>query len=218
MSKFKELIKRLDEVKVSSETERFLLKLARNALEYYFKKGKRLGAEQVKLPSDKRVRDELTQKRATFVTLEKLSDSVGNTKRYSLRGCIGHLIAINPLYKDVLENTYAAAFEDPRFPPLQPDELNKIRLEISILTPQVKLPYESIDQLISFLEKYKPGVVLDLGGRQATFLPQVWKEIESPEGFLSHLCMKAGFPPDCWVQFEPTIYVYFAQEIKEKVS
>lgn len=207
---FDNLKKELRKSEISKTAQEFLLTLSRQALEYYFNNNTFLPIDKVEIPLN--IKSELIQKRATFVTLEKKQFS-----RFSLRGCIGHLIAINPLYVDILENTYAAAFNDPRFPPLQKEELKDIRIELSILTPQFKYDYNNVDELLNVLNKYKPGVVLELYGRQATFLPQVWEDLPDSKKFLENLCLKAGFTKDC-IYEHPQIYIYFAQKFKEDLQ
>lgn len=187
---------------LTPEVEKCLLKLARSALNEYFKsrKKKSLKDTDIKLPV-------LKKKRGTFVTL---------TKENQLRGCIGHVHAIQEIYKDVLENTYAAAFNDPRFPPLTQEELKDTRIEISILSTPQKLDYKNAQELIKNLSDNNPGVILQKGFNTATFLPQVWEEIEEVENFLSHLCVKAGLNPDEWRQESLTIFTYTVEKVKEK--
>ena len=205
-----DISKILNQIELSKDASNFLLKLTRKALEYYFTYNKPLHPNDIELPQNANIKNELVQKRATFVTLEKQNA----TRGYSLRGCIGHLIAINPVYIDVLQNTYAAAFQDYRFPPLEAHELPFIKIKLSILTPQIKLRYTTTQELTNFLQTYRPGVVLQQLNRQATFLPSVWKELPNVQEFLTHLCAKAGLNFDCWLN-NPEIFIYFAQEIEE---
>lgn len=148
----------------------------------------------------------LKQKQGSFVTL---------TMDQKLRGCIGHIMAIQKLYQDVIENAHAAAFEDPRFMPLTMREFEKIDVEISVLGRSTKLEYDSPPSLIKHLEENKPGVILKQGIRTATFLPQVWEEIQDPEKFLCHLSLKAGLDPYEWTR-GVDIETYTAEKITEK--
>lgn len=132
----------------------------------------------------------LRQPRATFVTL--LDD------RDELRGCIGALEARWPLVEDVARHAFAAAFEDPRFLPVQLEELGRLTLSISILSPAVALPAASEAELIAALRPGIDGVILREGARRSTFLPSVWEQLPEPHQFLAHLRMKAGLPPDYW--------------------
>lgn len=142
--------------------------------------------------------------RATFITLKK----DGN-----LRGCIGSLIAHRELFDDLVINAKKAAFEDPRFKPLTLEELPKISLEVSILTPAVLVPYENIENLKSKIVIGEDGIILKNGNNQATFLPQVWDDIKDFDTFFSHLCKKAGLEGNCLTN-HPQIYKYQAQKIK----
>ena len=132
---------------------------------------------------------ELTQNGATFVTL---------TQNGNLRGCIGSLEAYRPLALDVAENAIAAAFRDPRFPPLGPEELDFTRVEVSLL--DVPKPMEFSDEADA-LARLRPGIdglILAYGHRRATFLPQVWESLPDRQQFMAHLKMKAGLPADFW--------------------
>ena len=154
----------------------------------------------------------LKENRACFVTLKMKNKPRGS----NLRGCIGSILPHRPLIDDVIANAKAAAFEDPRFPPLTPEEYKEIEVEISLLTIPQKLEYEDKEDLKNKIRPFKDGVILSLGNYQATFLPSVWEELPSFEIFFAHLCMKAGMPGDC-LQYHPVIYTYQAEEIKEDV-
>ena len=147
----------------------------------------------------------LTQKRASFVTLKKDSN---------LRGCIGSILPHRMLIDDIIYNAKAAAFEDPRFPPLTPEEFDKIKIEISLLTIPQKLEYEDKDDLRKKIKIGVDGVILQLANHQATFLPSVWEELPNFELFFAHLCLKAGLPGDCLI-YHPIIYIYQTTKIEE---
>lgn len=128
---------------------------------------------------------ELSEMRACFVTLHDASGE--------LRGCIGNIKAFEPLGENLVRNALNAAFSDPRFPPLDPEELNEVRIELSILTPPVPLA----DPLAFVVGE--DGVILRQGTRGAVFLPQVASE----QGWdqrttLEYLSRKAGLPSDGW--------------------
>ena len=152
----------------------------------------------------------LEEKRATFVTLKMKNKPRGS----NLRGCIGSILPYRPLIDDVVANAKAAAFEDPRFPPLTPQEFNEVEIEVSVLTIPEKVEYEDIDDLRTKIRPMVDGVILQLGNHQATFLPAVWEELPNFDIFFAHLCMKAGLPGDC-LRYHPTIYRYQAIEVKE---
>lgn len=126
---------------------------------------------------------------ASFVTLEKNGQ---------LRGCIGSLEPYRVLVKDIAHNAFSAAFNDPRFPPLQAHELPDLTLEISVLTPPSDLQFTDELDMLQQLTPHKDGIVLIDGPHRATFLPQVWEQLPSPEDFISHLKNKAGLPADYW--------------------
>jgi len=99
---------------------------------------------------------------AVFVTLNE---------NHHLRGCIGSIVAHRPLIDDLIHNAKAAAFSDPRFSPLRKEELDKISLEVSLLTPPKELPYTTIADLRQKIRPGIDGVILRLGNQQATYLP-----------------------------------------------
>lgn len=131
----------------------------------------------------------LAELRATFVTLKHHEE---------LRGCIGTLEAHRPLLQDVMHNSRAAAFHDPRFPPVRRDELAGIAIEISVLSLPAPLPVRSREELLRRLEPGRHGLVLQEGARRATFLPAVWESLHEPELFLGELLRKAGLERAHW--------------------
>jgi uncharacterized protein len=143
---------------------------------------------------------------ASFVTL---------TRKGDLRGCIGALEASQSLVEDVREHAVAAALQDYRFPPVTPDELSEIDIEISRLTPTRPLEYNTPQELPQRLQPFVDGVVLKYGGRRATFLPQVWDKLPDPEDFLSHLCQKMGAPADLWQHKKLEVLTYRVEEFAE---
>lgn len=132
---------------------------------------------------------ELTQQRATFVTLEK---------NKQLRGCIGMLEAVLPLAEDITENAYSAAFKDPRFPPLEQSELNGLEIHLSVLSPSEEIKFTSEEDLIAQIRPRIDGLILESGSRKGTFLPSVWQSIPTSEQFLQHLKQKAGLTKYYW--------------------
>ncbi len=160
-----------------------LLKIAQRSISHGLEKG-------IPLPVDPNgFSEKLRLERASFVTLNRL----GN-----LRGCIGHLKAIQPLVSDVAENAFSAAFRDPRFTPLKNSELEGLELHISVLSPAIPIEFKSQADL---LEKLRPGVdglILKMGRQQGTFLPSVWDSLPDARSFLQHLKLKAGLAQDYW--------------------
>jgi AmmeMemoRadiSam system protein A len=131
----------------------------------------------------------LNEPGATFVTL---------TYAGALRGCIGSLVAERALRADVESNAFAAAFRDPRFPPLSAREYRAIEVEVSLLSPMQPFAVESETQALTLLRPGVDGVLLEYGRRRGTFLPQVWEQLPEPHAFLAHLKQKAGLPADFW--------------------
>lgn len=185
---------------LSQQEKTYLLKLARKAIEHYLENKAKLKVEEKNVP------EKLLEKKGCFVTL---------TSNSMLRGCIGHLLPVQPLYKDVIENAVNAGFYDPRFPPLVKEELKQTHIEISVLDIPKKLEYKDEKDLIQKLTKSKPGVILKKGFYHATFLPQVWDEISDAEEFLGHLCMKAGLMQDEWKTGILTIETYEVEKFEE---
>lgn len=144
--------------------------------------------------------------RACFVTL---------TLAGRLRGCMGNLEPKWPLYRAVMENARSAATRDPRFAPLSLDELRALRLEISLLSPPVKLRYQSPADLCAQLRRDRPGVILRAWKRSATYLPQVWDKQPDPEAFLANLAQKAGLDADAWRLPECEILTYTVEAFAE---
>ncbi|MBU1090199.1 AmmeMemoRadiSam system protein A [Patescibacteria group bacterium] len=156
-----------------------------------------------------KIAEELKKIRATFVTL---------TKNKELRGCIGSLEARQTLVEDVRQNAITAAFGDPRFPPLSSREFAEIKIEISILTPPRDLEYSNAADLLAKLRAGKDGVILSSGWNSATFLPQVWKELQRKEEFLGSLCVKAGLPFNAWRSGKLKIQIYEAEKFGERLG
>lgn len=133
----------------------------------------------------------LQELRATFVTLQM------NGK---LRGCIGSLEPHRPLVADIVYNAYAAAFMDHRFSPLTHKERDLLDIHISILSLPVLMTFNSEDDLLAQIRPGVDGLILEDRGKRGTFLPSVWETLANPRDFLTHLKLKAGFPPNHWSQ------------------
>ena len=126
---------------------------------------------------------------ATFVTLRSSGE---------LRGCIGSLQARRPLGADVRANAVAAAFDDPRFAPLRAAEYDEIDVEVSLLSAAAPLPVASEYDLHAQLQAGVDGLILELGSRRCTFLPQVWEMLPGAREFVDELKRKAGLRRDFW--------------------
>jgi AmmeMemoRadiSam system protein A len=148
--------------------------------------------------------------RATFVTL-KIPDRDG----FRLRGCIGNMEPYRPLYRSVFENARKAAFSDPRFDPLERQELDRTRIEISVLTPM--RPVADPSEIVPG----RDGVQLRRSGRTAVFLPQVateqgWDRI----ALLENLCRKAGLAQTAWKKAELLVFqaIVFGEDCNDGVA
>lgn len=137
------------------------------------------------------------------------------TKHGALRGCIGHILPQEPLFRAVMDNAYNAALRDPRFQPVQPEELEAIEIEVSVLTEPRPLPFSSPEDLLDKLRPRRDGVVLKIDGASATFLPQVWEQIPDKTDFLNHLSQKAGRAASAWRGPGAAVYTYQAEAFKE---
>ncbi len=178
---------------LTEEEKFFCLKLARKTLENCFveKKEKLLPPKEYK---------NLWEKRGVFVTL---------LKEGHLRGCIGVLEPVYPLYEGIQKMALSSAFEDPRFSPLKADELPFIEIEISVLSP---LKLGTIDEI----EVGKHGVYIIKGIHRGVLLPQVPVEFNwDKETFLKHVCLKAGLSPDCYKDPDTELYLFTAEVFKE---
>ena len=190
----------MNESALSQNARTKLLKLARRAMESAVL-GKSLQPLNLEdFPA------EFSESGATFVTL---------TSYGQLRGCIGALEAYQPLAEDVCEHAVAAALQDYRFPPVHPNELASIQIEISRLTAPQPLEYTTPLDLISKLRPGVDGVILKDGFRRATFLPQVWEKLPDPLEFLAHLCAKMGADPELWRHKHLEVLTYQVEEFHE---
>ncbi len=166
-----------------------LLALAREAIVA------RLSGRNFAAPAD--LPKALLQPRGAFVTLSVKSQ---------LRGCIGTLAAKSPLHLTVAAMAQAAAFEDPRFPPLTPADLGSLEIEISVLSPITPLP--DPDQV----EVGRHGLVVQKGQRMGLLLPQVAREFAfDRRQFLEAVCEKAGLAPGCWKDPAAKLSVFTAE-------
>jgi len=131
----------------------------------------------------------LTQPGATFVTL---------TEHEQLRGCIGSLLACDPLIDDICNNAVSAALRDPRFTALTADEFDQISIEVSLLSELQPMDFTDEQDALSQLRPGIDGVVFEYGSYRSTFLPQVWDSLPSPQQFLGQLKLKAGLTSNFW--------------------
>jgi AmmeMemoRadiSam system protein A len=128
---------------------------------------------------------------AVFVTLRRGG---------ALRGCIGTMEPVMPLVHAVADRARAAAFDDPRFPPVSRGELRDLQVEVSVLTPMESFSVAGYDELVATVRPSVDGLLVEAGFHRATFLPAVWEQLPRPAEFVAALWHKAGLPPRAWPQ------------------
>jgi AmmeMemoRadiSam system protein A len=176
-----------------------LLEVARGSIDHGLREGRPLAVDPAAYPP------RLRAPAAAFVTLHEHGE---------LRGCIGHLEAIGPLVRDVAENAFAAAFRDPRFPPLEAHERDHLEIEISVLTAPEALDCASEGELLHQIVPGRDGLILAEGHARGTFLPTVWESLPDPRDFVRHLKTKAGLQPDHWSD-AIRVWRYFTQSFSD---
>ena len=164
---------------LSAAQRHALVELARGAI------AERFGAAPASVPAEAW----LEEKRAVFVTL---------TLGGALRGCVGQLEPRFSLAEAVRHAAQAAAFRDERFLPLAADELPRVAVEISVLSPLEPLPADSEAEALAAVRPGVDGLVLRCGGRSGVFIPEMWKQLPDARDFLFHLKRKAGLPGELW--------------------
>ncbi|MBT3196278.1 MAG: AmmeMemoRadiSam system protein A [Gammaproteobacteria bacterium] len=167
----------------STALQQQMVQLVRHSIEQGLQQGRPATMPLNQLPMA------LQQPGACFVTLELHNQ---------LRGCIGSLEAHRPLAEDLLSNGYAAAFRDPRFPPLTRSEYQQIAIKISLLSTPEPMQFKSEAELIRQLLPGVDGLILQEGAQRGTFLPSVWEQLPDPHDFLNRLKQKAGLAPTHW--------------------
>jgi len=186
------------ELSLSTEEKKLFIKLARNEIE------KHLGINRTQI-SEEELRDYpifFTKDYGSFVTLH-----IGE----NLRGCIGYIQPITILHNQIRMCAKAAAFEDPRFYPLTREEYPNISVEISLLSPIERV--NSLDEI----KVGRDGLIVQHSIFQGLLLPQVATENNwTKEEFLSHTCLKAGLPSDCWKRNDVIIKKFSAYVFDEK--
>lgn len=131
----------------------------------------------------------LREPRAAFVTLKRDG---------RLRGCIGTMVGGRPLVECVADRARAAAFDDPRFDPVRPDELADLEIDVSVLSPMEPFTVDGYDSLVKALRAGRDGLLVEAGPYRATFLPSVWEELPEPADFVAALWRKARMPSKSW--------------------
>ena len=140
--------------------------------------------------SDSKFDSKFDFKSGVFVTLNK---------KNSLRGCIGYPIPVKRLSNGLMDAAIAAATEDPRFPPVSPNELDDITFEITVLTPPIEIKVNNPQEYLSIIKVGRDGMIVENSFTTGLLLPQVAKEYDwNVEEFLSHTCEKAGLDKNAW--------------------
>lgn len=181
--------------------QEYLLGLAREAIATFASTGGEPAVDEARITSA------LREPRACFVTLHC---------RGELRGCIGTLQPREPLHRAVIENARGAAFRDSRFNQVGEGEVAGLDIEISILSPPMPLEFVTPQELLEKLRPDVDGVLLRIGGRTATFLPQVWGKIPDPVRFMDALAQKAGLASDAWRGPETTVMTYQVESFEAR--
>lgn len=123
---------------------------------------------------------------ASFVTLKKDG---------GLRGCIGSIIAHKPLVEDLIKNAQSSAFGDPRFNPVEQDEVKELSMDVSLLSEPAKMTFTDENDLLNQIKPFEDGIIIKDGAYQAVYLPSVWEELPDKQDFLKSLKIKAGMAP-----------------------
>ena len=187
---------------LTPEEGREAVTLARHSLEAHVR-----GETMPPVPGTSGVFGEL---RGVFVTLNLLE---GEEK---LRGCIGFPYPTYPLGRAIREATAAAASEDPRFPPVAPGELESIVVEVSVLTPPSEIAAKDRRTLPSKVRVGTDGLIVSNAFTSGLLLPQVATEFGlDATDFLSQTCLKAGLPPDAWLDNDTKVQVFQAEIFAE---
>ena len=175
----------------TAEERRFLIDVARRAIE---------AALEKREYRPEAITPNLNEPRAVFVTLH-----IGG----QLRGCVGQIIATEPLVQAVAHSAVSAAFGDPRFAPLSAEEFSGLQIEISVLSPIQPIRPREIEPGVH-------GLLVSQAGHRGLLLPQVATEFGwGAETFLEQTCRKAGLPFDAWKQPRTEIFGFTAEKFGE---
>ncbi len=182
------------------EEGKLLVKLARETIETYLREGRK--------PRVSKVPAKLRERRGVFVTLNKGGE---------LRGCIGHPLPTTPLIDAVIDSAISSATRDPRFPPVAPEELPTLEVEVSVLSKPEPIEVKSPREYPKHVVIGRDGLIIEWSGYAGLLLPQVPVEWGwDAEEFLSHACMKAGLTPDYWLREGVCISKFSAQAFRQR--
>jgi len=194
---------------LTQEEGEYLVKLARRAVEKYLKNG-----QIIKVPDD--VSPKLKERCGVFVTINSVKGS--GEEGHELRGCIGFPYPTHMLAQAVIESAISSATQDPRFNPMNTEELDQVVFEVSVLTPPEPVEVENPQEYCSKIKVGQDGLIVERSYCKGLLLPQVPVEWEwDEETFLCQCCLKAGLPPDSWLLKGTKVYKFQAI-IFEEVS
>jgi uncharacterized protein (TIGR00296 family) len=149
------------------------------------------------------------EKSGVFVTISTYPED-------SLRGCIGYPEPSLPLREALVDSAISACSRDPRFPPVKESELGRIKVEVSLLTPPAEVKVRKPTNLPGEVRVGQDGLIVQRGWGRGLLLPQVPVEWGwDAEEFLSQTCMKAGLPPDAWLQEDTKVFRFTAEVFSE---
>jgi uncharacterized protein (TIGR00296 family) len=181
-------------IMLTEEQGKRLISLARENILYYLNHHEMISVDDVP--------PEFKEERGVFVTLKK---------HETLRGCIGYPEPVYPLIVALLDSSVSAAVRDTRFPPVSVKEMDDIEVEITVLTKPEEIVPDPQNVCIG-----KDGLIIERGIFKGILLPQVPVEWEwDAEEFLCQACMKAGLPPDCWLDKDTIVYKFQGQIFSE---
>ena len=184
---------------ISDRAGNYLVELSKKTIKYFLDTGKTM----VK-PEDYPI--ELDEELGVFVTLNKNNN---------LRGCIGYAEPVKPAIDATMDVAISAAFNDPRFPQLSPEEFDELDFEVTVLTKPEMIIVAHPDQYFDEIEIGRDGLIIQKGYAKGLLLPQVATENAfTTEEFLEHTCMKAGISADSWMDESCDVFKFQGQIFK----
>ncbi len=196
-----------DEEPFGVEDGKLLIQFARENIENFLKQSKRIPVPEI-------IKQKFGDKYGAFVTL-----NTHNVSGNLLRGCIGYIEPIYPLYDVLHKVSVSSATEDPRFPSVTLKEMDNIVIEVSILTPpkliEVNDPKEYLEKIVIG----RDGLIAEMGMRRGLLLPQVPVDHDrnwTVKEFLNHTCQKAWLSADAWQDKNTKIYSFQAILFEEE--
>jgi uncharacterized protein (TIGR00296 family) len=184
----------------SDEDGKLAVKIARAVVESHVKKEKLPEFDVPKI---------FKQKSGVFVTLTTHPED-------ELRGCIGYPEPIMPLIDAIKDSAISASSRDPRFPAVRPNELKRIKVEVSLLTPPVEICVEKPRKFVECVKVGEDGLIVQRSWARGLLLPQVPIEWGwDTEEFLCQTCIKAGLTPDSWLQEGTKLFKFQAEVFSE---